>query len=474
MPRKADKELGYLTVHDGLWRVSMGVPRELRDQLGSRLVKSTGTASKAQAKLIRDMVVPQFKKKIEDAWKARGGKRNTLLHIALEHRRLMEESDENLQCFMEQGARERIEEILNEGASYVDEHTPDGIVERRIPRPDAVQAVAEFKRVMRGDTPIAFHHEEFVKELKTKARSKLDEPRALGILLDWLESQDIEPYIENVNKRAALRFMKYMDAHSDLSWASKAKYFGRIKFYWSWLVRNEYAKENPFHDLGLERPETARADDERPYTDGELQKILMGKPLEGDKLLDVVKVAALTGARLDAVVDLQVGGLADGYFTFKPQKKERDERDVPVHPDLMEIVARRIKGKLPEDDFFPEWPAPPNTSVRARSAYFSKRYTKYTSDIGVRDERDDKRRSLTNFHSLRRWFITEMERARVREGLISAIVGHRRKGLTFGLYSDGPEFQEATEAIARIKLPPIDGTPVVERRALSPRRRRQS
>lgn len=472
MPRKADKDMGYLTLHDNLWRVSMGVPRELRQQLGSRLVKSTGTASKAQAKLARDMIVPVFKKKIEDAWKARGGKRNTLLHIALEHRRLMEESDENLQDFMEQGALNRIEEILNEGASYVDEHTPDGIVERRIPLPDAVAAVSEFKRVMRGDTPIAFPHADFVDGLNIKSRSKLDEPRALSILLDWLASQNIDPYIENVTKRVAIRFMDYMDRSSDLSWASKAKYFGRIKFYWAWLVRREYAKENPFHDLGLMKPDTVRADDERPYTDGELQKILMGKPMEGDRLLDVVKVAALTGARLDAVVDLKVGGLADGYFTFKPQKKERDERDVPIHPELLEMVARRIKGKRPEDDFFPEWPDPPNTSVRPRSAYFSKRYTKYTDDIGVRDEREDKRRSLTNFHSLRRWFITEMERARVREGLISAIVGHQRKGMTLGLYSGGPEFEEAAEAIALVKLPPLDGTPVVERRALSPRRRR--
>ncbi|KQO92609.1 integrase [Methylobacterium sp. Leaf92] len=471
MPRKPDPEMAYLTVHDGLYRVSMGVPKALRQQLGSRLVKSTGTKSKGQAKLVRDRVVPEFKKRIEDAWKARGGKRGSLLAEALETRKLLETADDNLADFMIQGALERSDEILNEGATWVNEHTPDGIVPVRRPTPEAVKSVTEFRRVLAGDTPIAFHHQAFVDGLKIKARSKLDEPRALSILLDWLEANDIEPFIENINRRNAIRFMDWMDADTNLSWASKAKYFGRIKFYWAWLARREYAKENPFLDLNLDKPDTERADDERPYTDGEVQKLLMGSPMEGDRMRDVMMIAALTGARLDAVIDLKVGGLFDGYFTFKAQKKERDSRHVPVHPDLDEIIARRIEGKAPKDDLFPEWPGPPSTSVKPRSSYFSKRYTKYTSDIGVRDEEQGRRRSKINFHSWRRWFITKLERACVREPLIAAIVGHKRPGMTLGLYSGGPEFLEAQEAIALVKLPPLDGSPVIEERSLMPRRR---
>lgn len=471
MPRKPDKDKAYLTVHDGMWRVSMGVPQELRDQLGSRLVRSTGTKALNEAKLARDLIVPQFKKRIEDAWTARGGRRNSLLAITLETRKLLETADDNLADFMIQGAQERYEEILNDGATWVDEHTPDGIIQRRVPKPEAAKLVSEIRRVAAGDTPIVYYHQTFVDSLKIKPRSKLDEPRALSILLEWLEANDIEPFIENINKRNAIRFLDWLDADTNLSWASKAKYFGRIKFYWAWLARREYAKENPFHELNLDKPETERADDERPYTDQEVQCLLMGTPMEGDRMRDVMMVAALTGARLDAVVDLKVGGLFDGYFTFKAQKKERGSRHVPVHPDLDEIVARRIEGKHAEDDLFPEWPGPPSTSVKPRSSYFSKRYTKYTSDLGVRDEEPGRRRSKVNFHSWRRWFITKLERARVREPLIAAIVGHKRPGMTLGLYSGGPEFLEAQEAIALVKLPPLDGSPVVEERSLMPRRR---
>jgi hypothetical protein len=467
----------YLTLHDKIWRVSMGVPRELRSRLGTRLVRSTGTASKAQAKLARDKIVPEFKKRIADAWAERGGKRGSLLYEALEFRRALEDATTPAErAGIIELLEERTREILDAGTKPVWVEADDEDPAMPIPAvtPEAKEEASFLNRVAGGKaTPIGAEHHRYVESLRIKDRSKLDEPRALALLLDWLRLHrpHMKPDIENITRRVAYDFADWLDASTDLSFASKAKYFGRIKFYWAWMVKRQIAKENPFAGMTLQKPETTRADDERPYTDAEVQKLLMGSPMEGDRMRDVMMIAALTGARLDAVIDLKVGNLADGYFSFKAQKKERDGRDVPVHPDLAEIVARRIKGKSPEDDLFPEWPAHASTSKKPRSSYFSKRYTKYTSDIGVREEVEGHRRSKVNFHSWRRWFITKLERARVREPLIAAIVGHKRPGMTLGLYSGGPEFEEAREAIALVKLPPLDGSPVVEERSLMPRRR---
>ncbi len=77
-----------------------------------------------------------------------------------------------------------------------------------------------------------------------------------------------------------------------------------------------------------------------------------------------------------------------------------------------------------------------------------------------------------NFHSWRRWFITKMERAAVDGDLIAAIVGHKRSGLTLGRYSEGPEMEAAKVAIAKVLLPPLDGSPVREAQPLSRRRAR--
>jgi integrase len=60
---------------------------------------------------------------------------------------------------------------------------------------------------------------------------------------------------------------------------------------------------------------------------------------------------------------------------------------------------------------------------------------------------------LTNFHSFRRWFITEAERAGQPESIIAAIVGHKRKGMTLGVYSGGPSGVQFAACIEAVKLP---------------------
>ena len=56
---------------------------------------------------------------------------------------------------------------------------------------------------------------------------------------------------------------------------------------------------------------------------------------------DLMRIGALTGARLDTIVDLRVHDCANGLFVFKPQKKEAKPRAVPIHSQLKAIVERR-------------------------------------------------------------------------------------------------------------------------------------
>ncbi|MFB7147754.1 tyrosine-type recombinase/integrase [Agrobacterium deltaense] len=170
-----------------------------------------------------------------------------------------------------------------------------------------------------------------------------------------------------------------------------------------------------------------------------------------------MRIAALTGCRLDPIVCLRVKDCRDnGVFVFKPQKKEKAERLCPIHSDLAEIVERRTQGKAPDDPFFPEWPGPQNTdSKRERSFKTSNQFTAYARSIGVREELEGRRRSLINFHSFRRWFITEAERAGQPETLIAAVVGHKRQGMTFGVYSAGPLIDQARSCVEVVRLPPL-------------------
>jgi hypothetical protein len=104
-------------------------------------------------------------------------------------------------------------------------------------------------------------------------------------------------------------------------------------------------------------------------------------------------------------VDLRARDCEAGLFTFKPQKKEKSVRGVPIHSALVDLVARRTKGKRGADDLFPEYPVPKrSTSQRERSFRASNEFTEYRRSVPGR------RRSLVNFHSFRRYFIPRPSR----------------------------------------------------------------
>lgn len=86
---------------------------------------------------------------------------------------------------------------------------------------------------------------------------------------------------------------------------------------------------------------------------------------------------------------------------------------------------------------------------------FGKRFARFREYLGVDDKREGKRRSLVNFHSFRRWFVTEAERASQPVSTIAAVVGHSegREGMTFGVYSAGPSEDQRRTCVAAVKLP---------------------
>ena len=128
-------------------------------------------------------------------------------------------------------------------------------------------------------------------------------------------------------------------------------------------------------------------------------------------------------------------------FTVKPQKSENKPRRVPLHSSLVGMIADRSKGKADTDLLFPH--------LRDASNAFGD----YRRKVGVDDLVPGNRRSRVNYHSFRWWWITKAEQAGVPENLIGAVVGHRRPGLSLGLYSSGPSLEQLRTAIEAVTLP---------------------
>jgi integrase len=73
--------------------------------------------------------------------------------------------------------------------------------------------------------------------------------------------------------------------------------------------------------------------------------------------------------------------------------------------------------------------------------------------VGVEEVVRGRRRSLVNFHSFRRYFITKAEQADQMEHIIAVVVGHKRTGMTLGRYSGGPLLEQARRCVEAVKLP---------------------
>jgi integrase len=413
-PVTMKRDRRHLEMHGSKWRVTIAVPRELKAKLGTRLKRSLNTDSLTVASKLKWRVIAELREMIEGARQGSAGDplRREALEVAEFRSRAVTDAEREI---IEEAAVERAYDLLGAPVrTEADPETGDTIAEYDAQRQAAADAFAD--TALGRAVPIDLHHDAFLAQSMTKARTKADDRRALKYLLQWCERRGIRPTLQAITRRVAARFMDEMrEVAGDQRPITLNKYLGRLSRYWQWLAVREYVELDPWAGLKVPALPRNHEEQERAFTDEEV-RVLLGGPSQ--RMQDLMMIGALTGARLDAIVSLRVGDcvLLDGAFRFKPQKKEEKVRLAPIHSELAAIVARRCAGKVHTDSLFPEWPPPKKAgSQRERSFKASNAFTAYRREVGVEHMVPGKRRSLVNFHSFRRWFITKAEQARQPE-----------------------------------------------------------
>lgn len=470
MSRPSSTNRQYLERHGGKWRVTVSVPRSLQKSLGCTKLKAPlGTDSLADANHLKKPVVLELMARIDRAAgrRPRTGEPDLAQELARLYRTAAALGDTADMAALEGEISLEYARILGRPVSReYDEEIDENFDVYEASRQMAADAF--LRRTRQRGTPLNERHNDYLAWANVSRRTQDDDLRAVKYLHEWCVKNDKSPSLESIDRLTAIKFVDELPSVARGSAPSTLnKYIGRLNRYWLYLENRGHVTQNVWRGLKLKTPLKRREDRERSFTHDEVRRLLIGGA--PTKLIDAMMIGALSGARLDAIVDLKVGDVRDGAFKFKPQKREPGARYVPIHSQLMEIVARRTKGKAPEDEFFPDWPrAKEQGSNRERSFKTSNAFTLYRRKCGVDDVVVGNRRSKVNFHSFRRWFITEAERvSNGNKDLVAAIVGHSRNSITFDLYSDGPKFQQAKRCIEKIKLPPLTQTPVEEPRGLN-------
>ena len=153
---------------------------------------------------------------------------------------------------------------------------------------------------------------------------------------------------------------------------------------------------------------------------------------------------------------MNVENIVDGCFDITVAKTKAGIRMVPIHSSLKAIITRRMDGKQAKDPLFPELPIPKKGSAVERSQKVVKTFTAYRRKLELDDVPEGARQSRVDFHSFRRWFATKAEQAQHPTHFIESLMGHKRTGMTLGLYSAGPLKAQFRAVVESVKLPQED------------------
>ncbi|NOJ48433.1 DUF6538 domain-containing protein [Bradyrhizobium archetypum] len=452
MATKADRR--YLERHGEKWRVVVPVPRSLHHVLGTKLKRSLNTDSLATANKLKWSVVQQLQQEISRQATGKtdnAGKSDDLLTAeALALRETLEQAttDQARQDVTDYISM-RADEIAGDPVETADSNSGARAFEYESEREPVA---GSFYRLATGSvTPLRTFVSQWQGQLARHPRVMKDDERALALLEAWCRDNRIDAAIEPITRKAAGRFIAKLFDDGGRTPRTINKYISSLSGYWRWLARRGHVADNPWREQSLPKQKQNGDGAARSFTDEEMIKLLSGKT--HDYLHALMRIAALSGARIDAIASLKVADCQGGLFRFKPQKKEPGPRFVPIHSALVPLIKRRCSGKAADDDLFPELPVPPVGSERERSMPAVKLFGRYRKAVGVDDQVPGKRRSLVTFHSFRRWFITQAERAGQPENIIAAVVGHKRAGMTLGLYSAGPDREQFKRCVESVKIP---------------------
>ena len=304
-------------------------------------------------------------------------------------------------------------------------------------------------------TPLGLHLDAWLAEGGTKG--PLTVKTIAGYRADmrgleaWLGVHGVTT-LEAVTKAVAGRWVSETMVATRMPWATANKHISCPMAYWRWLAKRGHGTgENPFagQSVAKGRAHRGEAGTKRPFTRAEAMALLHG-PAD-QELADAMRIAALTGLRIEELYQLRVADCADGWFRVRQGKSAAAIRRVPVHGDLAAIVARRAAGR--DAGAFLMFEGTTSRSGRGRSVPMSKRFGRYRQGVGVHDVTEGKRGSAVDFHSWRRWFTTEAERAGVAPHVIDYVTGHERPGETLGRYSAGPSDDQLRACVAAVLLP---------------------
>jgi integrase len=441
--RYSARDTRWLELRGRTFYAVQAVPRPLWAKLKKRrLVKSLGTRELHLAIARRHAALAEFQRIFDGARAVAGS--DALTQAALQWRRSLEISEREVAAtgaphpneadFMASAIEDEVEDVE-------DQYGP--------------AAAREFAGIAYGTAmPLLLHIDAWLREGGVKGplapRTATQYRADMLDLAEWAKGSGITT-VEGVTDQVAGRFVTEQLVGKGVHWATANRKITAASAYWRWLRKRAGIKATPWAGQSLSKGAGRNVDkSKRPFADGEVVTLMGGGDVDTE-LADAMRVAALSGMRIEEIYRLAVADCAGGWFRVRHAKTRAGVRRVPIHSALAALVARRCDGKASDAFLFHE--AGPIRAGRERSMALSKRFGRYRQMRGVHDQPAGARHSRVDFHSWRRWFVTTARNAGIDRATVAAVVGHETGNLTDDTYSGGPGERLLRACVEAVRLP---------------------
>jgi integrase len=331
-------------------------------------------------------------------------------------------------------------------------------------------------------TPISALVEDYLREKAFRPRQAHEYARTIRGFEGWLQEEaKLAGTVESVTRRAVADWRRDTLIRPSIHPKTANRAISSLSSFWRWLEMQGHVQgESPWRGMSLAKGKAApngattgqpRSAEKRAFTDPELAALLTAEDTS-PLLRDGMRCALLTGTRIEELFSIRVGDLklteAIPYIDLKGSKTEAARRTIPVHPDLMELVRRRAKGKAPEAWLFDDLREVPEGSIVERSQPVSKAFTRLRRRLAATlpslDQRTEgSRQADVDWHTFRRTFAGKARDALNRgaagysQGTIGRVMGHAGSKLplemTMGVYAGKEGLEAKAACVGAVKLP---------------------
>lgn len=233
-------------------------------------------------------------------------------------------------------------------------------------------------------------------------------------------------------------------AKDGLTPATCRRIMSSCRDYWKWLTRYKHLKvPSPFTSEVV--PKKNASENRRAmgvkrqcFSVEDYHRLLNGVPENDPDLRTLIILGAHTGARIEELCSLKVDAVTDDRLKITDAKTERGWREIPIHPEIKELVAN-LKAS--------------STDGYLLSGLTYNKYGDRSNAIGKRFGRLKKGLGFgpsSVFHAFRNSVARQLENAEVPENISARLLGHELNTMTYGLYSAGVSFNRLQEAMQKV------------------------